>query len=757
MSRVIDAILRLKDEFTKPLGNSLEMMTEVSRQGDRARKNMKKFGQGIFDVGKTLTASITLPLAGLAAVSYKNFESVDKQMALVKATMGDAKFATADLSKALSDAMANSIFSMDEGAAAMVNFARQGFDAAQAADMLVPALNLAAGTSTDLDAVTAGLGNTLKAFGASSEEATHYVDMFTQAQAQANTDVNGLFEAMSIAGPIAKTVGWDFEDIATLVGVFGDNSISASEGANALKTGLARLSAPAKDGREAMERLKIDIFDANGAMLPMVDVIDQLQKSFGGLTDEEKMAAASALFGKNQMSKWLALINGPGLATLSEMRDSISSASGTAQESADALMTPLEKLSSTFDVFKYTVGETLADTFVPLIEKATELLDGFRKLEPAQQQQILKFAAIAAAVGPLLMLFGSMIIGTVNLFEAIGKAKAAFTALSQAGGLVKVALAALSGPMGIVVAAIAGIIAIIAIVVTHFDTFKEAGGRAAGYISAAIGHLQEAFGGFAAFVSPLTTFIGNLFAVVLVAAFEGAAATIAMVIDGVANVIEGVTEVISGAVSFVGAILSGDWASAWQAAQSVVEGVFSVLTGIVEGFLSLIGGIGGAIAGAVNAVKNLGSAGAAAAGGNAAGTSFWRGGATWVGEKGPELIHLPRGTQIYPHEASLNRAADAGVGPVGASMAGYNFRRQEPLRPDWGSVGSVRSSSPAAAAAPLIEKEQGAITTSIMIPKIADQITVREEADIDKIGVAIARSLERSMRNRGNWSFAEAM
>ena len=126
-------------------------------------------------------------------------------------------------------------------------------------------------------------------------------------------------------------------------------------------------------------------------------------------------------------------------------------------------------------------------------------------------------------------------------------------------------------------------------------------------------------------------------------------------------------------------------------------------------------------------------------------------------EKGPELINLPRGTQIYPHEASLNRAADAGVGPIGASMSGYNFRRQEPLRPDWGSVGSVRSSSPAAAAAPLIEKEQGAITASIMIPKIADQITVREEADIDKIGVAIARSLERSMRNRGNWSFAEAM
>lgn len=756
MSRVIDAILRLKDEFTQPLGKSLGMMTEVSRQGDRARKNLTKFGKGIYDVGKTLTTSVTLPLTGLAAVSYKNFESVDKQMALVKATMGDAKFATADLSKALSDAMANSIFSMNEGAGAMVNFARQGFDAAQAADMLVPALNLAAGTSTDLDAVTAGLGNTLKAFGASSEEATHYVDMFTQAQAQANTDVSSLFEAMSIAGPIAKTVGWDFEDIATLVGAFGDMSIDASEGANALKTGLARLSGGNAQANKAMDALGISLYDGEGHMKSMVDVIETLQGSFGGLTEQEQMYYASKLFGANQMSKWLALINGPTADALGNMRDQITDASGTAQASADALMTPLEKLSSTFDVFKYTVGDTIAETVVPFIEKATELVDKFRQMEPAEQQQIVKFGAIAAAAGPVLMIFGKLFIGIVKLFGAIGKVKAALAGVAQAGGPVKAALAALGAPIGVVIAAIAGIVAIVGTVITHLDMFKEAGGRVMGYVGAALSHLQEAFSGFAAAVGPIVSAISDVLAVVLVAAFEGAGATIAMVIDAAAVVIEGFSTIVSGAVGIITGIIHGDWTAAWEAAKSVVEGVFQVLTGIVEGFLSLVGGIGAAISGAINAAKSL-VGGGAAAGGNASGTSFWKGGATWVGEKGPELINLPRGTQIYPHEASLNRAADAGVGPIGASMSGYNFRRQEPLRPDWGSVGSVRSSSPAAAAAPLIEKEQGAITASIMIPKIADQITVREEADIDKIGVAIARSLERSMRNRGNWSFAEAM
>ncbi|HCG59543.1 MAG TPA: phage tail tape measure protein, partial [Lachnospiraceae bacterium] len=275
----------------------------MSKAGVKVGKDIVKAGDQIAKVGAGLTTAVTVPLAGMAAASYKNFESVDKQLSLVRATMGDTAYATADLSEELAAAMTTSIFSMDEGAAALVNYARQGWNAREAADMLRPSLDLAAGTTTDLDAVTAGLGNTLKAFGASSDEATHYSDMFTKAQAQANTTVQGLFDAMSIAGPIAKTVGWSFSDIATLTGVFGDASIDASEGANALKTGLARLAAPAKPAREALEKLGIagELFE-NGSLKSMPETLGILQGAFSGLSDEEKLASASAIFGKNQMS-----------------------------------------------------------------------------------------------------------------------------------------------------------------------------------------------------------------------------------------------------------------------------------------------------------------------------------------------------------------------------------------------------------------------------------------------------------------------
>ncbi len=42
--------------------------------------------------------------------------------------------------------------------------------------------------------------------------------------------------------------------------------------------------------------------------------------------------------------------------------------------------------------------------------------------------------------------------------------------------------------------------------------------------------------------------------------------------------------------------------------------------------------------------------------GNASGTSSWRGGPTWVGEEGPELVSLPQGTRIYDHDTSMAMA-----------------------------------------------------------------------------------------------------
>jgi len=710
----IEVRMRLVDQFTASFQKTVKAMEFGSKTALKSWKNVENVGKGVFDAGKKMTAAVTLPLAGLAAASYKTYDSVDKQLALVKATMGDTAYASADLSAALKDAAVNSIFSMDEGANALVNFARQGWDAAAAADMLAPSMALAAGTATDLDLVTSGLGNTLKAFGASSDQASHYADMFTKAQAQANTNVTELIDSMSVAGPIAKTVGWDFEDIATLIGVFGDNSISASEGANALKTGLLRLSGGNTTANKELDKLGISLFDAEGNMKSMVDVIDTLQVAFKDMTSQEQLESASKLFGTNQASKWLALINGPGLDGLTEMRDNITGASGDAQKAADALVTPIEKLKSTFDVFKFTVGETSAQYITPFIEKLTDLIDKFRKLSPEQQNSTIKMAALAMAIGPVLMMIGRLVI-------FVGNVGTAFSKFAKAGSIVKGALAAITAPGWLVVAIVAAIVAVVAICIARWDDLKAC----LESVKPSIDSIKEKFDHIRQKLEPIMPVlekVGSVFVeiftgtiLVAVTAFVG---FFTGALDGAMNAFVGIADIISGVVGVIDGIVHGNWEKVCNSFKDIFVGVIELMTAPIATLTGAISGIGSAIDGAIKKLQGLGKqkvevpvVGVSGGGGGipsprAKGDVYWRGGLVQVHERGGEILDLPHGTRIYPHDVSMAMAKGSG---------------------------------------------------GVTVAKLADSIVVREDADIDRIADRLVRKIRIAKSGMGGMTFSGNM
>lgn len=393
-----------------------------------AQNTLNTMGNSFTKVGKAMTAGITVPLVALGASSVQEFGNVDKSLKLVQATMGSSAEEAAELEAAIKNAAAASVFGMQDAADATLNFARQGFNASQAADMLTPALNLAAGTATDLSEVTGGLGNALKMFGKDSSYASTAADILSKAQAQANTTVSDLFEAMATAGPICKSVGWEMSDLATITDIFGDAGISGAEGATALKTGLARLASPAKDGAAWMEKLGLNIFNTDGTMKSMVDVQKQLHDSFAGLNSEQKLAAASAIFGKNQMAKWLTLIDAAP-EQVQKYSSALEECSGTSQKMADALLSgmggSLEKLASSFDVFKYNIGSIASEYLKPIVDNITKVIDAFNNMDPAMQKNIVKWIGIAAVAGPAFLILGKIfkIAGSVvGIFGKLGKA-----------------------------------------------------------------------------------------------------------------------------------------------------------------------------------------------------------------------------------------------------------------------------------------------------------------------------------------------
>ena len=719
-NKIIDVVLRMKDQLTGPMNNATKKLQENARQYQRLGRQIQRTGRNITSAGKTLTTAITAPAVALAGTAFKEYGEYDKQMRLVQQTMGATEEESKMLGQTIKNSAQDSVYGMQDAADAALNYARAGYDAKQASDMLAPAFNLAAGTATELDTVTAGLSSTIKAFNADTSEAQTYADIFAKAQAQSKTTVEDLFDSMAKASSIFATAKWDVKDLATATGVLGDAYIEGAEAGTALKTGIARLSSPAKEGAAWIERLGINVTKADGSYKSFAEVQKILHDAFNNLTDVQKNQAASAIFGKNQMAKWLALIQ-RSPEDISKMISALDEASGTSKEMSDALMSgpggSIEKLKSNWDIFKNTLGETLAPVLAPMVEKLTEMLQAFSNLTDEQKQNIVKWVAIAAAIGPALMIFGKVTTGVGTLIKMLGKLGASMKAGT---GIFK--LFAGAGGSGAMLGALGAIGVAIGLIIKNWNKITET-------ISGFYDRIKPVLEKIAPFFKSVFGYIENILS-----------GTLMNTLDTFLGSIEGIATTLSGVVDFISGVFSGNWEKAWEGIKTIFsgiwEGILSVAKGVLNGIISavniVIDGIN-AVLGAFNktsgfvkstfensptlqkAAEEKGIDWRSTGGGIphiptlATGSKNWRGGLVQISEKGGEIVDLPKGSRVYPHDESVRKAY-----------------------------------------------QDGARNVSINIPKLADTITVREDADIDKIAIKLADRLEKVSLNMGGGQISYA-
>lgn len=456
--------------------------SKVVKALDQVSKKVGTVGKDIEKVGKNLTTHLTLPIVAAGTTAVSKFAEVDKTMTLTNQTMNNTVDEANLLNKAMSEAAANSVYGMDEAATATLNFARAGLDAEQAASALAPAMNLAAGEGGNLDVVSGGLVATINGFHGSFDEAAHYADVFANACNNSALDIDSLSDSMSIAAPVFSAAGYTVQDAALYMGVMANAGIEASEGANALKTGLARLVSPAKQGQMAMEELGLRTVDAmgnvsyafvnaDGSMKSTIEVQKILHDSFSKLSESEQIAAASAIFGKNQMSKWLALIN-----TAPEDVEALNLAleqEGTTAQMADAMMNgfggSIERLKSSMDVLMTTLGQLIAQYLTPVIEKVQAAINKFQAMDDETKEHIIKIAGIVAAIGPLLLIIGKLITAVSTIISAVSGVIAILTSL---GPVITGVTALLASPIGWIAAIVAAIVALGIIIYKNWDDIK---------------------------------------------------------------------------------------------------------------------------------------------------------------------------------------------------------------------------------------------------------------------------------------------
>lgn len=433
-------------------------------------------GSALSGIGMGLTTTVTAPLVGLGTAAVKTAGDFQQAMAQVAAVSGlDTASKEFDaLSDKAKEMGATTKFSASEAAEAFNYMAMAGWDAQQMMDGISGVMDLAAASGEDLATVSDIVTDALTGFGLQAKDSAHFADVLAAASNSANTNVSMLGESFKYVAPVAGALGFSVEDVSVALGLMANSGIKASQAGTSLRSLFTNLVHPTGQAADAVEALGINVTNADGTMKGLDQIMNELRKTFGSLTDAEKAQYAAMLAGQEGMSGLLAIVNATG-ADFQKLTNSISDAGGTAEEMADK---QLDTLEGKFTMFKSAMeglaisfGEVLLPAITDVIEKVTDVVTWFNELDDGTKKMIVTIAGIVAVLGPLLIIIGNIISAVMKVVQAIKLIKGAIVAVK--GAMVALNAVMLANPIGLVIAAIAALVAIFVVLWNKCDAFRE--------------------------------------------------------------------------------------------------------------------------------------------------------------------------------------------------------------------------------------------------------------------------------------------
>jgi len=418
-----------------------QLLNQLLKQGST---NLLNFGKNTQWAGRQLMVGFTVPLVMLGTAAAKTFMAMEEQAIRFKRVYGDM-FTT----KEQTDEMVSQIqtlareytkygVAVEETMKMAADAAAMGKMGAELTAQVAQATRLAVLGGVEQSQALETTISITNAFGVAAEDLTKKIDFLNAVENQTVVSIEDLTIAIPKAGPVVQQLGGDVEDLAFFLTAMKEGGINASEGANALKSGLASLINPSDKASKMLAGLGINIkgiVEANKGDVKST-VVD-FSKALDTLDPLNRARAIEQLFGKFQFSRLSTLFQNV-TAEGTQASRVLELTKATTEELAILSERELGKIEETttykfkkaIEDLKVTlapVGEQFLKALTPIVEFAGKILEKFNGLGDGSKKFITILTVALGAVGPLaLMSFGLLANGIANIIKLFAGLKSVF-------------------------------------------------------------------------------------------------------------------------------------------------------------------------------------------------------------------------------------------------------------------------------------------------------------------------------------------
>ena len=633
---VVSGLKKIKVSMEEIKGKDGKLNWEGLKKGGSATKAL---GEGITELGSSMTLGLTVPIVAAGGAATSMAAGFDDAMSQVQGALGGASTDMDGLRDLALQLGADTVFSATESAQAMVELAKGGLTEAQIkGGALAASMDLAAAGQLNLADAAATTVQMMGSFGLGAGDATRIANALAGAANASSADVSDLTQAMSQCSAQAALAGWSLEDTAAALALFADHGVKGSDAGTSLKTMLQRLAAPTDQAAEAIAAYGLNIRDSNGKMKDISGIADELTGKLGSLSDAERDAALQTIFGSDASRAAAILMQSgsEGLAKYIAATNDATAAETMANAQKGELSWALENMGGAVESASIAFGTALAPAITAVAGVIGNVAEAFASLPAGVQTGIAVVLALVAALGPLLMVIGSVV--------------AALPAISEGFAVLGGALAIPLAPAAAVVAAIAAIAAAIYAAWTTSETFRAAVMAGVDAISSKVQEIcaflapyvqafldqivstvQVAMDTLGPIIGAALTVIVDIVVPILTTLMDSVGVFFANILATATNIMQAISMVISGAWTLIQgifqtvlgvilAVTTGDFTMLQQGVSNILNGLTSIVSGILQGIASMFTGawnnikitvtgacnaVSGAISGAFNGIKSV--------------------------------------------------------------------------------------------------------------------------------------------------------
>lgn len=438
-----------------PIFVSIRGVDEFSKVANATAGEVKKFSSSMQQVGSTLTVGLTLPIVAMGVSTLRtagNFEQSMNKVGVVSRATGEEISQMSTLARELG---ATTQFTASEAADGMSFLAMAGFDASQVIGAMPGVLDLAAAGEMDLARAADIASNILTGYGLEAGKITDVNDMMTATFTRTNTNLEQLGEAMKFVAPVASAMKIPISETSAALGLLGNAGIQASMAGTTLRGILSKIATPSGEAVKILQRLgisKSQVIDSSGNVKGLVQLVKILEESGASASDMLE------IFGERAGPGMAALVQ-RGSKALKELSATVEDAAGkggtadVARARMKGFNGAMRALKSAIEVLQMAIADSgLLDFMTKLVLHLAEFFRSLSKTNPILFRLGTILAVIAAAIGPLLVLLGSLgglLAGVVALFASpifIG-------AMGFLGAGLAKGLALALSPLGLMIAA----------------------------------------------------------------------------------------------------------------------------------------------------------------------------------------------------------------------------------------------------------------------------------------------------------------